>query len=394
MASHLTARPGGHRPRLLGLFAHPDDEIFCVGGTFAEAAAAGADTAIVSFTKGEAGLIRSADIATRSTLGQVRAAELDAACQELGVARSRCLDFVDGTLSRVDRQELVAAAVAVIRAERPDYVYAFDETGAYGHPDHVTMSEVALAACKLAGQPDVLAEAGAPHEPVALMQACFPQNDRLLLQLLVDWLTTLDERFCGSDEFNSSLLMFADGSTMLGYAADHLHTEWFPTGSYIIEQGEAADDLYLVLSGSVDVFVEAADGTRTHRATAGPGEFLGEAGIATGQARNAHCVAAENTTCFVLSPSARSNHAGRGADATAGAGTTNEAAESPSTCDGIGHVHDVSAMVDRKVRALGHHRSQYSIAAGLFPDDMMQKLLGTEYFRCAWTSQPTHDDHR
>ena len=41
--------------KVLGVYAHPDDESFCVGGTLAKYAAAGAETMIVSFTQGEAG---------------------------------------------------------------------------------------------------------------------------------------------------------------------------------------------------------------------------------------------------------------------------------------------------------------------------------------------------
>jgi len=39
--------PGSAR-RLLGVFAHPDDEVFCAGGTMARAAEAGAEVMIVS----------------------------------------------------------------------------------------------------------------------------------------------------------------------------------------------------------------------------------------------------------------------------------------------------------------------------------------------------------
>ena len=69
--------------KVLGVYAHPDDESFCVGGTLAKYAAAGADTMVVSFTQGEAGQIHDSHVATRRTLGQSRANELVAACQRL-----------------------------------------------------------------------------------------------------------------------------------------------------------------------------------------------------------------------------------------------------------------------------------------------------------------------
>ena len=65
-----------HPMRILGVFAHPDDESFCAGGTLARYVASGAEVMVVSATRGEAGQIRSAGVATRRTLGQVREQEL------------------------------------------------------------------------------------------------------------------------------------------------------------------------------------------------------------------------------------------------------------------------------------------------------------------------------
>jgi LmbE family N-acetylglucosaminyl deacetylase len=78
--------------RLLGIFAHPDDESFCIGGTLAKYIASGAEAMVISFTRGEAGQIRNAAVATRRTLGERPARELELACQTLGVQHVRCLD--------------------------------------------------------------------------------------------------------------------------------------------------------------------------------------------------------------------------------------------------------------------------------------------------------------
>src|SRR5215472_9721136 len=91
--------PGSAR-RLLGVFAHPDDEVFCAGGTMARAAEAGAEVMIVSATRGERGQIRDATAATRRTLGAVREGELGAAAAELGVQRVQVLTYPDGTLQQ------------------------------------------------------------------------------------------------------------------------------------------------------------------------------------------------------------------------------------------------------------------------------------------------------
>ena len=66
---------------------------------------------------------------------------------------------------------------------------------------------------------------------------------------------------------------------MLGFAADHLRVEWFPPGSFVIEQGEPATELFCILSGSVDIVVEDDDGGMRLKATTGAGSFVGEDGL-------------------------------------------------------------------------------------------------------------------
>jgi len=54
----------------------------------------------------------------------------------------------------------------------------------------------------------------------------------------------IDTRFRGSDEFIYALMLFAEESTMLGYASDRLQIQWYPKGFYIVEQGEPVNNLY------------------------------------------------------------------------------------------------------------------------------------------------------
>src|SRR5829696_6592761 len=141
-----------HRqPRLLAVFAHPDDETFCAGGTLAKYVAAGWEVMVVSATRGQAGQIRDPQAATRRTLGQVREREFYAACEQLGVRSARMLDYMDGTLQEVDPDELTSTVVKIIRAFRPDVVITFGPDGAYGHPDHIVIGEATTIACTLSG---------------------------------------------------------------------------------------------------------------------------------------------------------------------------------------------------------------------------------------------------
>src|SRR3954470_1116013 len=289
--------------RVLGLFAHPDDEVFCVGGTIARAAAAGATTAVVSLTQGEAGQIRDHTAATRRTLGATRVEELRTSAAALGVADVECLDLGDGNLARMPFETVVDVVLPILDRTDPDVVVTFGDDGAFGHPDHTTSALATLAAReRLARRPRVL-------------HARFPPQDLLLVDLLVDWLTSGKQRFVGTSGFANALRLFADGSSMLGFAADHLHVQWFPAGSYVIEQGEPSTELFCILSGTVDIVVESADGSLRTVDTSGPGSFVGEDGLASGRPRNAHVIARDDVTCFVLAPRGRDLSAGRGTSA-------------------------------------------------------------------------------
>jgi LmbE family N-acetylglucosaminyl deacetylase len=360
-----SARPGDRALRLLGLFAHPDDEVFCLGGTIARAGAAGAETAIVSLTRGEAGEIRDSAAATRRTLGATRAKELGASAAALGVGSAQCLDLGDGKLARMPYAELVAEISAILIDADPDVVITFADDGGFGHPDHVLSSRATLSAVDgLARRPRVL-------------QARFPAQDRLLLDLLVDWLTSEPERFVGTTGFANALRLFADGSSMLGFAADHLHVQWFPAGSFVIEQGEPPNELFCILSGSVDIVVEDVNGDLRQVDTAGPGAFVGQDGLATNRPRNAHVIAHDDVTCFVLAPRGRDLAAGRGAGATS---SWSSAAPTADRSGPIAFAVDVSAALEAKIAALVAHRSQYALDAELLPRQVLAPLLGTEYF--------------
>lgn len=359
-------------PRILGVFAHPDDEVFCLGGTMARYTAAGGAGKIVSLTRGESGQIRDVSVGARSTLGAVRADELTKAAAVLGVTETRCFEYGDGTLAQLPLQPLVELTAGIIDEYEPDVVISFGPDGGTGHPDHRRISEVATTAA-----------AASATRPV-MLHAVFPRRTNLLVSLIVDWLTALDSRFRGSEEFAHGLMLFADGSSMLGYAADHLSVRFFPAGTFVIEQGESSGDLYLVLSGLVDIIQEAVDGTLTTVATMGPGSFVGEDGIATGQPRNAHVVANSSVTCFVLSPRQASPTAARGPTAGGAepAAPAQPAAEDPlAVADDPRYIEvDVRDFADRKIEALACHRSQYAIDADMFPRSLVDGIFGVEYF--------------
>jgi len=373
---------GEGAPRILGVFAHPDDETFCAGGTFAKYIASGAEVMVVSATHGEAGQIRSPRVATRRTLAAVREQELQLACQRLGVQHALCLEYVDGTLSSVDAEELTGRVVEIIRSFRPDVVITFGQDGGYGHPDHIAISAATTAACQRSAQSDQFPAqlaAGLPvHQPVRLFYSLFPSKRQLLLEQLVPWLMQADKRFRGTQDFTYALLLLCEEATLLRFSSDHFDISWYPTGISIIEQGEQANSLYLILSGSVDVIREADDGSMEVLARLEPGAFFGEEGLARRAPRNAHVVAAENVTCLVFSPGAPTAFLGRGEKAHLGHLATNRQDEEQTaratTCI------DVGPYLPQKIAAIAAHRSQYAIEADMLPLPILQELMGWEYF--------------
>lgn len=355
--------------RILGVFAHPDDEAFAAGGTLAKYAAQGAEAMVYSATRGQAGQIRDASAATRHTLGAVREQELRRACAILGVRQVRCDDYLDGALGDTAVDVLAGAVAAIIRDFRPDAVITFGEDGAYGHPDHVTISAATTRAF-------ALGEAGRAGR--RLYHSHFARSRLLMLDRLAKWLVSLETRFRGGPEFVRSLSLFAEESTTLRYASDFIEVRWFPAGTYIVEQGETGRSLFLIVSGAAEVAEEPTPGDVRTLRRLGPGEFFGELALVHAQPRSAHVIALDAVTCLVFSPAPPTLFSGRGPGASLTDGADSEAA-GPRR-DGPTTVIDVGAFVEQKIRAIAAHRTQFPIQPELFPMAMLREMLGREYF--------------
>ena len=392
--------PPGGRCRLLGVFAHPDDETFCAGGTFARYAGQGAEIMVVSATRGQAGQIRDAAAGNRRTIAAVREAELRLACERLGITRVRCLDHVDGTLADAGFSALVDEVAEVIGEFRPDVVITFGPDGGYGHPDHVTISAVTTAACQRAADPGHRPDRAVPRpllRPPRLYYRCFPPGDLLIMERLATWLTSQPDRFAGTPAFAHALLLLAEAARTMGHIRDHVQVRWYPPGSYVVEQGEAAAELFLILSGEAEMWQQSNGGRRERLGRLGAGEFFGELGIARRRPRSRDVVAAASLTCLVLSPAPPAKFAGRGPGARlAGALPGAQASASPAAGNvraGQGVISsDVSEQVMRKVEALSAYRSQFPLEPDMFPEFLLQEIFGCEYFMAAPAGRPAHLD--
>jgi LmbE family N-acetylglucosaminyl deacetylase len=353
---------------VLGIFAHPDDETVCAGGTLAKYASAGAEVHVISLTKGGAGQIRDASAATRSTLAAVREKELQAAGLELGLTETRCLEYLDGELSEVDSLTLVRRVSKLISEISPDVVITFGPDGFSGHSDHVAVGAAVTAACYELQS----------TSSTRLFHSHLPRSRMLLGDRLAEWVVELTSRFKGTQEFVRALSVFSRETTTLGYAADFVNVEWFPSGSYLIEQGEAARVMYFLLSGEVEIRREGDDG-RVHVVDrSGPGEFIGEVGIVTGQPRNAHVVAIGDVTSLTFSTVEPAASDGRGQQSALSRARVLPSGDKidprVSTCI------DVSEFVGHKIRATAAHRSQYPIDPSMFPESILREMFGVEYF--------------
>jgi LmbE family N-acetylglucosaminyl deacetylase len=166
---------------VVAFHAHPDDEALLTGGTLALLADQGHRVVLVVATSGEAGL--TGTDATPSELGARRSAELRRSAEALGCARVVELGYPDsgwnpdqsgragagfatvpvdvaspaGAGFATVPVDVVAAALAdILREEQADALTMYDANGGYGHPDHIQVHRVGLAAAAAARTPRVL----------------------------------------------------------------------------------------------------------------------------------------------------------------------------------------------------------------------------------------------
>lgn len=153
--------------RLLAVFAHPDDEIGCVG-TLRQHALRGDEIMLVWTTYGE--LASQFGKASCEEVRRVRQAHGAWVAQELG-AQYRFFDMGDSRMlgSRAEALELARLYATF----KPDGIITWSDD--HLHPDHRATAKIATDAVTLARIPKILCEEGAaacsPHRaPVQIFQ--------------------------------------------------------------------------------------------------------------------------------------------------------------------------------------------------------------------------------
>lgn len=174
--------------RVLFVHAHPDDESITTGGTLALLAGAGTPVTVLTCTRGECGEVIPLELqhllGDEDALAAHRETEIAEAMRQLGVTDHRFLGTPDARM--VDRQprryrdsgmvwgasgpelrhplsddalcaaepgEVAADIATVIATTRATAVVSYDETGGYGHPDHIAAHDAALHAAIVMGVP-------------------------------------------------------------------------------------------------------------------------------------------------------------------------------------------------------------------------------------------------
>ena len=134
---------GETRPRVMVIFAHPDDAEFLCSGTVARYARSGYRVQYVLATSGDKG--SNDPDATPEQLVATREAEQQTAAKVLGIEEVTFLRHMDGEVevSIPFRREIAQ----VIRVGRPDVVLTFDPWQRYQiHPDHRAIGQTTLDA--------------------------------------------------------------------------------------------------------------------------------------------------------------------------------------------------------------------------------------------------------
>jgi LmbE family N-acetylglucosaminyl deacetylase len=147
-----------HAPRLMAVLAHPDDESLGVGGTLAKYASEGVEVFLLTATRGDAGRYRGHRPSDDQhpgpmALASIRENELRAAASVLGVRDVSVLEHGDQRLDSANPREVVEEIAGHLRRVRPDVVVTFGPDGAYGHPDHIAISQFTTAAIVAAADP-------------------------------------------------------------------------------------------------------------------------------------------------------------------------------------------------------------------------------------------------
>jgi LmbE family N-acetylglucosaminyl deacetylase len=153
---------------VLFVYAHPDDESFGIAGTAMKLKDEGHRTALLTLTRGDAGLWfgKAPGSWTPEELARERSREWREATAIIGFDACRLLEWPDGGLALSPVERVTADVVQFIRELRPDVVCTFGPEGAGSeHDDHRGASFFTMRGFHRAAIADQYPDRGAPHLP-------------------------------------------------------------------------------------------------------------------------------------------------------------------------------------------------------------------------------------
>jgi LmbE family N-acetylglucosaminyl deacetylase len=148
---------------LMAVHAHPDDEATTTGGVLAKAAAEGIRTVLVTCTDGACGDapggVKPGEPGhDPAAIIDLRTVELQKSADILGISHLELLGYGDsgmegwpqndapGSFWSTPVEEGAAKLAVLIDKYEPDVILTYDENGFYGHPDHIQVNRITLAA--------------------------------------------------------------------------------------------------------------------------------------------------------------------------------------------------------------------------------------------------------
>lgn len=234
--------------RIAAVFAHPDDETFATGATFASYAKAGVEIALFCATDGAAGKSSGVPVGSQEELGAIRRNELHAAARHLGIRDVTAAGHPDQGLAGIDADVLIGQVVGFLRRVQPDIVVTFGPEGApTGHVDHRAISRAATAAFFLAALPTEFEGSGQPHRAARLFYTTFypPRRGARLQRVGLPPTARLDARPWNERKREAFMLHATQRVHQDTFEEIALtNEEWFALASGIPQPEDVIDDLF------------------------------------------------------------------------------------------------------------------------------------------------------
>jgi LmbE family N-acetylglucosaminyl deacetylase len=179
----------------MAFHAHPDDEVITTGGILSTYADRGEQVVVVTATDGAEGEIHNYDDpeAIKPILAEVRSKEVRAALDVLGVTHHEFLGYRDSGMMgteanehpeafwRADFMEATGRLVNLIRHYQPEVVVIYDPFGGYGHPDHINVHRIGMAAFSGASDHGRFPLEGEAWTPLKLYWTSWPRSRTRLM---------------------------------------------------------------------------------------------------------------------------------------------------------------------------------------------------------------------